>query len=330
MGTIPRPVPSRRGQATVELAIGLMLFVLLLVGGIHFGEMGMLAVKATEASSAALWDATGRLPHAYGRDGLAAYHDTVASRAQDRIGPQYEDFDGREDERGRSPSLVFTRASGLEVTCEVAGADVFTPMDLGTVDGIYFSANAQRGVRCTTTAEASILPGRTPQEFHTNTGWLTGPILKDTAVQFCGVGRAWGGSCNQGTPILIGEWALMNPISDEAGRCDVYDGEDCQNPGYYAAVKAYYDSPAGVPKGEDGSALAEAVSRRSSPSDEDAFYMSFHGSEDGYQQRLDGTWVGRRTFTVTPGGPDFLGMDQYHEMANTRSDCWLGLPCRRP
>lgn len=330
MRTLSQTALLRRGQATVELAIGMMLFVLLLVGGIHFGEMGMLAVKATEASSAALWDATGRLPHAYSRDGFPLYHSTVASRTVERIGPQYEDFDGREAGLGRSPSLVFTRASELEVHCEIAGSSVFTPMDLGTVNGVYFEQDAQYGVRCTTTATASILPGRTPQEFHTDTGWLTGPLLKDTEVQFCGVGRAWGGACNDGTPILIGEWALMNPTSDEAGSCDVYEGADCENPGYYAAVQAYYDSPAGIPKGDAGSQLAAAVSMRSSPSDEDAFYMSFFGSEDEYQQRLSGTWIGRSTFTVTPGGEDFQGMSQYHDMATTRSDCWLGLPCRRP
>ena len=67
---------SARGQATVELALGLLIFVTVLIFGIHFAEMGFLSLKVTEASASAIWDATAyqthsKLPNSNPRAGVA-------------------------------------------------------------------------------------------------------------------------------------------------------------------------------------------------------------------------------------------------------------------
>lgn len=322
----------RRGQATVELALSTILFVVIIAGGIHFAELGMIGVKATEAASAALWDATGRLPHAYGDDKLQPRFADVATAATERIDAQYRNYDGRTSQTGGAPTLVFTRAGELRVTCEVIDGAVIPAMEMHDVNNVYFENDAHRGIRCRTSATASIIPGSTPQSFHEDAGWLRGPILKNSEIEFCGVGRAWGGVCNPGTPMLIGEWGLMDPNSGEAGECPVQADGDCANSGYYNAVNQYYDSPAGVPKGEFGSILASTVAMRPSPVDEDKFWMSFRGSESDFTDQVPGTFLGERAeFSTSPGGPKYQNMDQYREMyLNVRSDCWLGLPCELP
>ncbi len=318
--------PTRRGQATVELALSLILFIVIIAGGIHFAELGMLAVKATEASSAALWDVSGRLPHAYDDDKLQVRHSQAASQAQERIAEQYENYDGRESVSGPAPSLVFTRAGRMTVECSEAGNDIFDQMEMGPLGGVYFERNSHNGVQCRASATASIIPGQAPQSVFENEGWLKGPVLENSQITFCGVGRAWGGRCNQGTPMLVGEWALMDPNSSEARECDVYAESNCANPGYYNAVKAYFDRIGN--RGELGSLFARLVAMRGSPVDEDKFWFSFKGSESNFLQNLRSTYVGERAeFAVTPGGKYYESLNHYERIYNERSDCWLGLPC---
>ena len=49
----------RAGQATVELALGLLVFVTVLLFGIHFAEVGWLSLKVQEAGAWAMWEAAG-------------------------------------------------------------------------------------------------------------------------------------------------------------------------------------------------------------------------------------------------------------------------------
>jgi hypothetical protein len=56
---------EERGQGTVELAIGLLVFVTVLIFGIHFAELSFLSLKTTEAASYAIWDSTGRRVHRF-------------------------------------------------------------------------------------------------------------------------------------------------------------------------------------------------------------------------------------------------------------------------
>ena len=50
---------AMRGQATVEAAIAMVVFVAMLLGGLHFGELAIQSIKVSQAQATAMWDATG-------------------------------------------------------------------------------------------------------------------------------------------------------------------------------------------------------------------------------------------------------------------------------
>ncbi len=54
---------QQRGQGTVEMALGVLLFVTVFIFGIHFAEVGYLSLKVQEASTSALWDTTSAKMH---------------------------------------------------------------------------------------------------------------------------------------------------------------------------------------------------------------------------------------------------------------------------
>ncbi|MFP2910411.1 hypothetical protein ACLESD_36315, partial [Pyxidicoccus sp. 3LFB2] len=108
---------SARGQALVETALGLMVFVTILVFGIYFAEVGALTLKVQEAANFALWDATGRVMHdpengQWGRRGVVA--DAEAEAAA-----RYADFDGRERMGGTGMPIqqAIARAQPIQVDC---------------------------------------------------------------------------------------------------------------------------------------------------------------------------------------------------------------------
>jgi len=328
----------RRGQATVELALGTIVFIVVVMGGIYFGEIGMLSIKVTEASAAAVWDATGRPAHHYQNNGrLRVRHDAVAQRAQQVIGDQYQDFDGREGRDGRPPVLVFTQASNLQVECRVLGNGDLPRLSFqGAIDGEVVGNDGHGGIRCRTTSSVSLIPSQPGQAVYTNEGWLRGPILSAARIPICGVGRAWNGTCSEGTPILLGDWGLSNRDENEDRECRVLDEDGCGNPGYYGAAKAYYDKVGA--KGRDGSMFAtQIIGMTPLIRGEDKFWMSFRGEESGFQEQLHGTTIGRNSFTTTPGGnPYKSSIDVYKKAYDQRvSDssgngergCWLGMKC---
>ena len=316
----------------LETALGSILFVTILVGGIHLAELGMLSVKATEASSAAMWDATARRIHHYDQgDGeLKSDPSDVAGKVQQRIGEQYEDFDGRESSTGLSPQLVFTRGSNVQVTCEEIDGQLMDDLQRvqlhGSLDGV-FGNDDHGGVRCRAVATASLIPGRAPVSYlEGEGGWFTEPLLREADIRFCGVGRAWdNGNCNAGTPILLGDWGLSDIGNREDEECDLYDRDGCENPGYYKAAESIFNG-IGIPSGA-GSALANAVVG-SSPIDEGEFWFTFKGHESEFKQTLNGTHLGRTDFIVTPGGSSYVQVPEYDMAYNARVNCWLGMPCK--
>ena len=54
-----------RGQAALEMALGSLVFITLLLFGIHFGEVGVLTLRVQQAATSALWDTTGMRMHNY-------------------------------------------------------------------------------------------------------------------------------------------------------------------------------------------------------------------------------------------------------------------------
>src|SRR5581483_3812760 len=108
-----------RGQATVELAIGATAWVTIVLLGLWLSEVSFLSVKVQEASSAAVWDATGRKVDDFGvpnnaqadSDYNAAIGGVTASMTQ-----RYADFDGLDSARTVTRRLL-AEGRVTDVTC---------------------------------------------------------------------------------------------------------------------------------------------------------------------------------------------------------------------
>src|SRR5512140_3083538 len=107
---------AQRGQAVVEAALGILVFVSILVWGIPLAEMGYLAPKVHEAAASAMWDTTAELMHKHPNDSTPRKQ--AIKNAGSKAEGQYAAFDGRTNgKKSGNISLVFTGAGDLKVDC---------------------------------------------------------------------------------------------------------------------------------------------------------------------------------------------------------------------
>jgi hypothetical protein len=298
-----------RGQAAVELALGLLVFVTILLFGIHFAEIGYLSVKVTEANSSALWHATAAkmhtLPGNFGKLN-SLISGNKAGKAATGI---YSDFDSRSS-GGSGGTQLLTSAQGLQVTC-TAGGPSFGPV--GTTGGVFSDVG---GMVCRSEASLQVLP-LFPRSFM-DTG--QGGFFKERQydgnnMTICGVNRNKGG-CQGQFGILLDDWALAT--EDELKECKVQEGSGCGNGPFYRSTQSVYSQHVAV----DGSSVALASqSVMGSPGfDPGTFYHSFRIWKD---QNPGGE--GTTSWETTPG----VGSPttEYETAYNARERCWLGLKC---
>ena len=93
-----------RGQAVTEVALGILVLVPMIIGGLFLAEAAMFRVKATEAATEPLWDATAYRQNAY----TGGFNRTPAAAAAATAGA---------NARATSRTLVFTSASAPRVRC---------------------------------------------------------------------------------------------------------------------------------------------------------------------------------------------------------------------
>ena len=91
----------QRGQSAVELALASLIFVTVLIFGIHFSEVGYLSLKVQEAANAALWDVTAMKMHNIFSPEWTDYQNSV-STDQTNTTTRYQKYDGRASQSGGS------------------------------------------------------------------------------------------------------------------------------------------------------------------------------------------------------------------------------------
>ena len=107
---------SQRGQGTTELALGLLLFVTVLIFGIHFAEIGYLSLKVQESATSALWDTTSAKMHELPKNFDALTQLIDSNKPGQLATERYKDFDGRASKQGRTKVVqLFTSAEGLKL-----------------------------------------------------------------------------------------------------------------------------------------------------------------------------------------------------------------------
>lgn len=245
----------RRGQALLEAALGVTLFVSIVAFGIHLSEVGFLSLKVQEAAVSALWDGTsGRMhliPVDYGKAGDSMRG--AAANAQAR----YSDFKGLSSAAGGGRiTQVFTQGTGMQVSCTM-GAGVGW-------NGAVLTRPVYRdngGTSCG--AQATLSAWRFPRAFLDDSqgGLYQKRNLDDdvSRMQVCAVGRPVGGGCTGRFAMLVDDWGLAGEL--ESPTCNILMQDQlipCTNVAFHAASWSTY-TPTSLPIPLGASALAEAA-----------------------------------------------------------------------
>jgi hypothetical protein len=327
-----RSSPQPRGQAIVELALFAMVFVTVIIFGIHFAEVGYLSIKVQEAAGSALWDATSRKMHDTFTGDWDHYRSAI-TWTQSQTNARYADFNGLSSHAGpprggdRTMVQVFTNAEPIEVRCENVPDISLTPYR--PVDAAI--PLRETGMACS--AKAVLGGWRFPRWFLQNdASGFFGAEQPQRKIGVCAAGRQnpATGRCEKRFVIQLDDWGFSG--SREARECPLTagGGRGCANSGYYDLAEKTYRSHVqrdGDAFGTQSSTLARQVVG-SSPlqsADENHFYLSFRGNESSYTEDV-GAAHGDSDWETTP----FDDRREYRVIASPRTDCWLGLECRRP
>lgn len=308
----------RRGQAVVEAALGIFVFVTILIFGIHFAELGAISLEVQEAANHAVWDSTSRQMHDVTAHEWNQYNSAIAF-ANSQAMLRYADFDALRTS-GTTTTLVFTRATNVQVACRALGAsDRLQPSDAHPLaQGTY--PDGDHGLSCL--ARADLTGFRIPTNF-LDGNMSNARHYRPLVIPACAVGRPVNGNCPGRLGMLLDDWGYVG--QDEARECALgWEGKDtCANQGYYdQALSVYQATPAA--RAGSASRLA-AVVAGGSPIDEDFFFISFRGSEGRYGPYTESVQSshGDLYWETTP-----FQHPRNVQYDGPRSNCWLGNPCR--
>ncbi|MBN1203565.1 MAG: pilus assembly protein [Myxococcaceae bacterium] len=340
---------SARGQALVELALGVLVFITVLMFGIHFAEVGYMSLRVHEAAVSPLWDATAlrvhQMEHRRNNIGNFSSFPSIAPQVKVHANGRFKDFDGRRSTSGGTVIRhVFTQLEGMQVQCEVEDRVEFdvprsqrpgllqpTPGggDWGTsipnqnrgnptdsvLDGIYENLG---GVACAAEARIESLPSLPAAFLEGANGFFQEQHSQAWSMKVCAVGRPAGPQCKGRYAVLLGDFAFADTeVSDHCPlRPEDLDIPCPENRAfYYAAMKVFDNNERSA--GQDATAFADFFAGYS-PIDERGFFMSYRGVEDNYLEDL-----------TPPGEP----LDEADRPRNTggvdqrrpSNTCYLGL-----
>jgi hypothetical protein len=299
----------------VEMALGTLVFITVLVFGIHFAEIGYLSLKVQEAASSALWDATAYKMHTL-PDDFGPLDALISSGAAQRAQDRYKDLDGRSSQNNSEVyTQVFTQSQNVTVSCKPAGPHIqFAPQAKSV--GVF---QDKGGMSCT--AEAVLSPWKMPLAFverPDSGGIFQSQHYRPLTMRICASGRALGGSCDQGKlSVLLDDWGLAG--AEESRDCDLLN---CANTGYKASAEKVFDNN-GRAQGIFGTTFLEDLVGATPPGyDENKFFMSFVGGDkDFLQETTPGS--GDVIWPTTPGGSNSYD-PEYRGLHAERGDCFLG------
>ncbi len=299
----------------VEMALGLLVFVTILIFGIFFAEIGYLSVKVPQAAAFAMYEGTGRRVAQYSPNASAAPYDAIlnsGSGIDATAKERFADFNALTETGGNTTlSKVFARATELDVNCEEAGLGSGDPdaariryAPSPTTAGVVFFDRG--GTVCS--AQAKLDAVNMPRHFLEDSFFAVEHYGRTAPIEICAFGRSRGGSCPGKVAVLYGDWGLTG--ANESGSCTLTSssGAVCTDgSAYYKAVQSMF-------KGAGAQARSFAMNwAGAAPAHGDEFFMSYRGVEEKYNQVVTGHSKG--TFNTggatleTENNKHFLGID---------------------
>ena len=315
------------------MALGLLVFVTVLLFGIHFAELGYLSQKVHEAEAAAIWDSTAYRAYEFG--GWTDSQRIAAPAAELNTTQRYQDWDGRASVARTAPKLALTRAEPLFVSC----ARDTLAYPLGALAPTFGEAG---DVRCSAEGDATAF--RVPRSFAEGANGFFKAAHKGTSaanpMHLCGSGRPVGNACPGKLSILLGDFALTVD-QNEAAECQLQTGSprSCTNSNFYSTTRRTFDKSMTMTAGwgEGWTGFPERWTRNivsGLPRGRiTGFYMSFRGEESDFvepvEQRLGGgRWQSNPMDAWMPMGPYRTAFTNKRTCQNNAGYCFLGrYPC---
>jgi hypothetical protein len=345
---------ARRGQGTVELALGSLLFVTILLFGIHFAEVGVMKLRVQQAANSALWDTTALRMHQLTSPGGAGPRFLHAGQVRDQQGrsPEaraealYRDFDALA-EGASTFTQVVTQASGLQVSCTpsriapLPNESAYVPLR-ASYSHPTFGGQEVDGMGCN--AQAQVRLFGVPERFveRSQGNLFQAEHVRRRELTVCAFGRAQGGTCAGTVELALDDWGLAGSGAafgrelDSCGLDCLYDERG--NQAYKQTVERIYS--AYNPRSERDFSIPDFIRAlfttspvvpelNNVPVEERTFRMVFAG-EDG----LEGTepFQFRTREQNTFQAYDFQWATTpyaatYRTAYEERGRCFLGTPC---
>lgn len=306
-----RALPRQRGQAAVELALGAIVFIGVLMAGIHLAEYAQLSLKVQDAQTYAVWDASLRRVQSRKSDGstdVVPFQRTmsqssgVASTAQRR----FADFNGLEGtDNGNTIGRALTKGSGVEVKC-VRDDQLLSFPGTAAVQGLMLDVGS---LRCSSSARVSAI--NIPEKFlqRDEGGFFDESIVRRRPIPVCGMGLPVEGNCRGALALLTNDWGLAD---DETAQCKLYD---CSGGPYRELIHRMFG---GGPGSGAGAAFAARFAG-AAPVTPSNYFFSYSGVESGMMQDLQGS-EGAPRFNTGGAGMGLVPRLQ-------RPNCFLGKKC---
>ncbi len=287
---------SNRGQAATEVALGILVMIPIITGGLFLSEAAMFRLKATEAATEPLWDATAYQQQSY----TGTFNRTPGAAAT---------ASAKANARSKARTLVFSQSSKPAVQC-TAGSGLGL-----TITPTAGSYQDNGGISCT--SQLTVDPQGITR-FFVDTG--SGAMFKEPMDNMLKHFSFCQNEACRPFVMAIGDWGLTNQ-GGEDNECNLTMG-GCANPGFFNAAKRTYEAnrtgdgtqnPAYVDfvKG----VVQEVPANLARMTD---FQMSFKGEESGFIQGVP----------VSEGEPDWHTTPSFGAWAasyGTRSSRFLGL-----
>lgn len=259
-----------RGQAAVETALGILVFVSILVWGIHLSEIGFLAPKVHEAAAAAMWDTTAERMHIHPND--YSPRQNAVGAAGSGASSRYSNYDGRSSVSGGPAPQVFTRPGGLTTQCDF---DPLVNMDQRRLQAF---PGGNGGMACYGNGSFQVI--NFPREFmdQGSEGFFKvknyPPGLNTITV--CAMGRGDNGDCSAGKlAMLLDDWGLAGAPNEN--RDCTLDG--CVNTPFRDLIHRVY-SQTGAEGAYAGRAMAMSIVGMAAGGPEGRFWMSYYDRPD--------------------------------------------------
>lgn len=307
-----------RGQAVTELALILLVFVTVLMVGIHFAEVHALAIRTQEAAQAALFDTTAARMHDTSTGNWDIAKNVAIATAAATAEENYADREGRHAAPSRrTADWVFSRAGEIEIQCRPEPGVVLSPVD--SLDTALPRGDTAMSCNAGLVVNGIRLPGSFADQG--GAGFFQKSHFDARDYPLCASGS--GPACASGFVILLDDWGFAGPKEEPECPLQVQGGGACANRGYWHMVKRAYERHVGI----DGNGLRPAGTALAkhtvgtSPIDENHFYLSYRGQKEAqFQQDVVQSRADKKWDTTPWNFPSAYKRSR-------RDACWLGREC---